>query len=141
MKIISSTRINCFYLNKNKLNNFSHLIRIIYRTKLVKSDNEEHLRNESYFYNLDLSYSQCYNKNKAKIDLFKKAIKETTLYCLDFHCILYNNVPQRFKFKEENKEYRNAINSLINDLEKEKNEFNQITWEVNCLNIDIKKIN
>ena len=85
MKIISNTRINCFYLNKNKLNNFSHLIRIIYRTKLVKSDNEEHLRNESYFYNLDLSYSQCYNKNKAKIDLFKKAIKETTLYCLDFH--------------------------------------------------------
>jgi hypothetical protein len=141
MKIISNTRINCFYLNKNKLTNFSHLIRIIYRTKLIKSDNEEHLRSESYFYNLDLSYSQCYNKNKAKIDLFKKAIKETTLYCLDFHCILYNNVPQRFKFKEENKEYRNAINSLINDLEKEKNEFNQITWEVNCLNIDIKKIN
>ena len=141
MKIISNTRINCFYLNKNKLTNFSHLIRIIYRTKLIKSEDGEDFTSDPYFYNLDLSYSQCYNKNKAKIDLFKKAIKETTLYCLDFHCILYNNVPERFKFKEENKEYRKAINSLINDLEKEKNEFNRITWEINCLNIDIKKIN
>ena len=140
MKIISNTRINCFYLNKNKLTNFSHLIRIIYRTKLIKSEDGEDLTSDPYFYNLDLSYSQSYNKNKSKIDLFKQAIKETTLYCLDFHWILYNNVPERFKFKEENKEYRKAINSLINDLEKEKNEFNRITWEVSCLNIDIKKI-
>ena len=84
---------------------------------MIKSEDGEDLTSDPYFYNLDLSYSQSYNKNKSKIDLFKQAIKETTLYCLDFHCILYNNVPERFKFKEENKEYRKAINSLINDLE------------------------
>ena len=141
MKIISNTGIKSFYLNKNKITNFSQLIRIIYRTKLIKSENREDLSSGSNFYNLDLSNSQCYNKNKAKIYLFKQAIKETTLYCLDFRSILYNKVPKRFNFKEVNKEYKKAVDSLINELEEEKKEYNHIAWEVNCLNIDIKKIN
>ena len=41
MKIISNTRINYLYLMKNKLTNFSQLIRIIYRTKLIKMKKEK----------------------------------------------------------------------------------------------------
>ena len=140
MKVISNSRINSFYLYNNKLSNFSHLIRIIYRTKLIKSEEGENLRSESYFYNLDLSNNQCYNKNKVKIDLFKQAIKETTLYCLDFCHILYNSVPSRLKKTKENEEYKKAVDSLTTYLTEEKNEYNQIAWNVNCLNIDIKKI-
>ena len=140
MKVISNSRINSFYLYNNKLSNFSHLIRIIYRTKLIKSEEGENLRSESYFYNLDLSNNQCYNKNKAKIDLFKQAIKETTLYCLDFCHILYNSVPSRLKKTKENEEYTKAVDSLTTYLTEEKNEYNQIAWNANCLNIDIKKI-
>ena len=140
MKIISNTRINYLYLMKNKLTNFSQLIRIIYRTKLIKSDDEEGLRSESHFYNLDLSDNQCYNKNKAKIDLFKQSIKETTLCCLDFCHILYNLNPDKIKISEENKDYRKDVDSLKIYLGKERNEYNKINWEENCLNIDIKKI-
>jgi len=140
MKIISNTRIYCLYLNKNKITDFSQLIRIIYRTKLIKSDNEEDLSSDPYLYNLDLSDNQCYNKNNAKIDLFKQAIKETTLYCIDFCHILYNRDPGRVFFSTENKEFRKAIDSLAVDLEKEKNESIQIFGELNSLNADIKKI-
>ena len=122
MKIISNTGINYLYLMKNKLTNFSQLIRIIYRTRLIKSDDEEGLRSESHFYNLDLSDNQCYNKNKAKIDLFKQSIKETTLCCLDFCHILYNLKPDKIKISEENKDYRKAVDSLKIYLEKERNE-------------------
>ena len=140
MKIISNTRIYCLYLNKNKITDFSQLIRIIYRTKLIKSDNEEDLTSDPYLYNLDLSDNQCYNKNNVKIDLFKQAIKETTLYCIDFCHILYNRDPGRVVFSAENKEFRKAIDSLAVDLEKEKNESFQIIGELNSLNADIKKI-
>ena len=140
MKIISNTKINCLYLNKNKITDFSQLIRIIYRTKLIKSENEGDLISEPYFYNLDLSDNQCYNKNKDKIDLFKQAIKETTLYCLDFCHILYNRDPGRVSLSAENKEFRKAIDSIIIDLEKETNESIQIIGELNNLNVDIKKI-
>ena len=140
MKIISNTRIYCLYLNKNKITDFSQLIRIIYRAKLIKSDNEEDLISDPYLYNLDLSDNQCYNKNNVKIDLFKQAIKETTLYCIDFCHILYNHDPGRVVFSVENKEFRKAIDSLAVDLEKEKNESIQIIWEINSLNAYIKKI-
>ena len=140
MKIISNTRIYCLYLNKNKITDFSQLIRIIYRTKLIKSDNEEDLTSDPYLYNLDLSDNQCYNKNNVKIDLFKQAIKETTLYCIDFSHILYNSDPGRVVFSAENKEFRKAIDSLAVKLEKEKNESIQIFGELNSLNADIKKI-
>ena len=141
MKVISNTRINCLYLMKNKLTNFSQLIRIIYRTRLIKSEGGEELGRESFFYNLDLSENPCYNKNKAKIDLFKQAIKETTLYCLDFCHILYNLNPDKIKISEENKDYRKAVDSLKINLEKERNELNQISFMENNLNIDIKNIN
>ena len=140
MKIISNTKINCLYLNKNKITDFSQLIRIIYRSKLIKSENEGDLISEPYFYNLDLSDNQCYNKNKDKIDLFKQAIKETTLYCLDFCHILYNRDPGRVSLSAENKEFRKAIDSIIIYLEKETNESIQIIGELNNLNVDIKKI-
>jgi len=141
MKVISNTSINCLYLNKNKITNISQLIRIIYRTKLIKSEDGKVFRDESYFYNLDLSDNQCYNKNKAKIDIFKQAIKETTLYCLDFCRILYNPEPVHLKLSEKNKEYRKAIDSLITNLKEEKNKYDKIIYEENCLNVDIKRIN
>ena len=140
MKIISNTRINCLYLMKNKLTNFSQLIRIINRTRLIKSDDRENLNRESYFYNLDLSDNQCYNKNKNKIDLFKQAIKDTTLYCLDFCRILFNR-KGKIRNSKQNKKYIDAVDSLKYFLEKEKNKLNKKIFEENSLKIDIKNIN
>jgi hypothetical protein len=97
MRIISKTNNEYLYLCKNKINNIDQLIKIIYRTKLIKIDeqkkNEEIYISESSFFNLDLSYNICINKNEQKIKLFKDILEDTTLFCLDFSHILYGKKP------------------------------------------------
>jgi hypothetical protein len=109
MRIISNTNNEYLYLCKNKINNIDQLIKIIYRTKLIKIDeqkkNEEIYINESSFFNLDLSYNICINKNEQKIKLFKDILEDTTLFCLDFSHILYGKKPSELieiKEKGEN---------------------------------------
>ena len=118
LRVISNTNIDYLYLYKNKINDFSQLLRIIYRTKLIQKDEEKNLRDSPYLYNLDLSKNDCYNKNIDKINLLKEAIEKTTLYCLDISHILYGNKPDKFIKDYYNKNYRNEIDKLNEDLNK-----------------------
>ena len=122
MRVISNTNIDYLYLYKNKINDFSQLLRIIYRTKLIQKEEEKNLRGSPYLYNLDLSKNDCYNKNIDKINLLKEAIDNTTLYCLDISHILYGNRPDNFIKDYYNKNYKDMIDILNEELNrKEKN--------------------
>ena len=117
MRVISNTNIYYLYLYKNKINDFSQLLRIIYRTKLIKKEEEKNLKGSPYLYNLDLSNNDCYNKNIDKIKLLKEAIEKTTLYCLDISHILYGKEPDNFRKDYDNVRYGEEIKSLTTELE------------------------
>ena len=73
MRVISNSHLDYLYLNKNKISNFDQCLRILFRTKLVKTDGEKDASyHNPYFYNLDLSYNNCHNKNINKLKLFEK---------------------------------------------------------------------
>ena len=174
MRIMSNTKIESLYLFQNKINDFSQLLRIIYRTQLItkkengienkgennkennkekskenKKDNKKEnnienknlkiLKEDSILYNLDLGNNICYNKNKDKIELLKQCSEETTLYCLDFSQILYNNFPEIFK--KSNTDYEDYIVGWIKELDINQKKYNKIIGDINCNEIDKNKLN
>ena len=170
MRVMSNTNIESLYLYKNEINDFSQLLRIISRTKLIskkesgiennienndekskenkedntKENNKENknetiIREDSNLYNLDLSNNICYNKNKYKVKLLKQYIEESTLYCIDFSQILYNNFPEIFKTKVHT-DYIDYIIEWIKELDKKQKKYNKIIGEINFNEIDKKKI-
>ena len=143
IKVISNTNIKQLYLYKNNFNNFDNLIRIIYSTKLVKTNMEKLITKNIYaetnLMNLDISSSDYYNKNPKNIKLLNNIIKETTLYCLDISHIFFGYK----KFKPENyknENYNNSINSLKNELEKIKKEYEILVGRIRNNDIDIKNL-
>ena len=157
MRIMSNTNIDYLYLNKNKIYNFDNLLRIIYRTKLIKDNeekkNEKIYQGEPYLYNIDLSYNDCYNKNKDKIEILKDGIKETTIYFLDISHILYGLYPKKMIDLGNNlknhqksieviqlKNYIKSVEELKKELEEEQIKYNKTIWEINKNEIKNKKI-
>ena len=167
MRIISNTSINLISLNNNQINNIEGLLKIIFRTKLIKIKSKKvdidkmDFCGESYFYNLDLGKNCCYNKNKDKIDLLKKGIEETTLSCLDFSQIIFNPIPQLNPFlfelnkdkktndKETNDKSKNdkdqnlyykSVKSLVIKLKKEQYSYKERIWKLKNTNSEIEKI-
>ena len=118
--LTQNTNIEYLYLYKNKINDFSQILRIIYRTKLIKKETEENIKGSSDLNNLDLSNNDCYNKNIYKLKLLIKAIDETTLYCLDISHILKEE-PDRF-LEMNNNYYNNYDSEIKSFMEKLKNE-------------------
>ena len=114
MRIISNTNIEELYLYKNNINNIDQCLRIIYRTKLIKIEedinNEKIYKSESYLHNLDLSNNYCINKNNNKINLITNINEDMTLYCLDISCILLGRKADHQT--KVNKEYQESIDSL-----------------------------
>ena len=139
-RIINNTDIFSLYLYKNKITNFNQLLKIIYRTKLVKNknDNEKYIhRDESTLKNLDLSNNNILIKNVKHIDFVMKIIDETNLGCLDISQILYN---QNKNDKEifVNK-YKRKIDELISILEKDKNRKIKNMKDFGSNQIDLKR--
>ena len=140
MRVISNCHLDCLYLNKNNIYNFDQCLRILFRTKLVKSDKEEKddSNDEPYLYNLDLSYHFCYAKNTTKLKMFEKGIKETQLYCLDFSRILLDLDPDKCYYKWK---YKNEVNNLVKYLQKEVEDYKKACFNINVNEVNIKKIN
>ena len=139
MRVISNCHLDYLYLNRNKIFNFDQCLRILYRTKLVKSDKEEKEDSyvDPYLYNLNLSYHICYDKNTTKLKLFEKGIKETQLYCLGFSQILLDIKPDECKNKMK---YRKEVDNLVKNLEKEEEDYKKTLKNINVNEVDIKKI-
>ena len=140
MRIISNSNIEYLYLNKNKINDFSQCLRILFRTRLIKRE-KEIIKGNSVLYNLDISHNICFNKNKEKIELFKVICKETSLYCLDASQIIYDNNPDKYKKKKVlNKKYFASVEDLIKKISLNQNEFNENIGYLNNNLIDQKKL-
>ena len=138
MRVISNCHLDCLYLDKNKINNFNQCLRILYRTKLVKSNEEkDDLYYAPYLYNLDLSCNVCYNKNTTKLKLLEKGIKETQLYCLSFSQILFGLFPEKFN---NNLQYKKEVDNLVTILQKEEKEYKDTCYKINVNEVNIKKI-
>ena len=143
LRIISNTKIECLYLKNNHISDFSQILRIIYRTKLIKDTDKGEIKNkiirgESDLYNLDISDNYCYNKNEDKIKLLETSIKETTLYCLDISKIIYNYFNK--ELRKENNHYNKSVGDLKQILEKEQKEYNKNTRELRNNQIDNNKL-
>ena len=129
MRIMSNTNIEYLYLYKNRLNDFDDCLRMLYRTKLVLTDEEEKKikkKNskeegkkdkkyimDSCLYNIDLSNNDYINKNIEEIELLKKIFEETTLYSLDLSHILFGSDPNKVL-----KIYKDKGKNFLNDYEK-----------------------
>ena len=139
MRVISNCHLDYLYLNRNKIFNFDQCLRILYRTKLVKSDKEEKEDSyvDPYLYNLNLSYHICYDKNTTKLKLFEKGIKETQLYCLGFSQILLDIKPDECNYIMK---YRKEVDNLVKILEKEEEDYKKTLKNINVNEVDIKKI-
>ena len=137
MRIISNTHIQTLYLFKNKIYSFNDILRIIYRTKIVKNEKEEldeyqkdkkcNLGHSSFLGNLDLSDNYCWTKNEQQLSLLKNIIKDTSLYSLDISHILAGQNPSKYleATNQNNLDYRTKINGIKEDLEKEKEEYEE----------------
>ena len=139
MRVISNCHLDYLYLNRNKIFNFDQCLRILYQTKLVKSDKEEKEDSyvDPYLYNLNLSYHICYDKNTTKLKLFEKGIKETQLYCLGFSQILLDINPDKCNYKMK---YRKEVDNLVKNLQKEEEDYKKTLKNINVNEVNIKKI-
>ena len=143
-RIISNTVINHLYLFKNKITNFNELIKIIYRTKLIKEENETDDNvmkdDDSILLNLDLSSNDLWSKNLDQIILIKKIIEETNLSCLDISHILFGLNPEKKIKVKENEKYINSIDNFKEELEKIQKEYNESFKNKISLEYEMKQI-
>ena len=142
MRLISNTQLDTIYLYKNKITNFNDCLRIIGRTKLIKiiNDEKEVKKDPSFLFNLDLSENPCLNLNTSKIEILRNLINDTNLFCLDLSHILLGVRPKDLPDSQENSKYRAEVNKLSEDLNKEKEDYEQNLWEKKCLKIDIDEV-
>ena len=141
LRVINNTDIRYLYLYKNKITNMSDLLRIIYRTKIVKEENnylDNKIDEESFLINLDLSNNDIYFNNKNYINLLNKIIDESCLYCLDISHILYGPNPQRREINEKNVEYRKKVEELQKKLEKDYTDYINLIRNLRNNEVDIK---
>ena len=145
MRIISNTKIECLYIYRNKISDFSQCLRIIYRTKLIKDNDKKGdldkkpIRDDSILYNLDISNNICYNKNKNKIELLQNLCDETTLYCLDFSKILYDYNSESYKNNFSNI-YTECVENLKKKLENEQDEYTKSIGDLRRNTIDKERL-
>ena len=108
MRLISNTQLDTIYLYKNKINNFNDCLRIIGRKKSVKNiEFEKDMEKDPLFlFNLDLSENPCLNLNISKIEILKRLIIDTNLFCLDLSHILLGAKPKDLEESQDNSKYR-----------------------------------
>jgi len=137
LKIISNSHIRTLYLYKNKLNNFNDFLRILFRTKIIKKKKNKKLviKNENTaLINLDLSNNDFPIKNSSQLELLKKIIQETTLYCLDMCHILSIE-----KKKDEDAKYTKEIQNIKTLLENQKNNYINVVKEIRKSKVNMNK--
>ena len=146
MRTISNSKIEYLYLFKNKFNDFDDCLRMLYRTKLVVSNEEKKenegkiLRGESNLYNLDLSNNDYYIKNIDQIKLLQKILKETTLFCIDISHILFGPDPNKvLKLKEYN-DYHKYVLKFRDTLNEQQKEYIHIIENINSYEIYKEKL-
>lgn len=140
VKIISNTKMKYLYLYKNKITNNNEFLRILYRTKLIKENDESSEQNDGPFLiNLDLSNNELYTRNSSNMILLKTFLKETTLSCLDISHILYGSNPEKKSSTSENQNYRKKVEEIKKGLEDDKKNYLKILKDIRINKVDINR--
>ena len=144
MKVMSYTELRSLYLFKNRITNFNIFLRILYRTKLIKDEDniDPIIGDQSFLANLDLSNNDIQIKNINHIALLNKIVKQTNLYCLDISHILYGLNPQKYQNASSslNIDYKNKVENLKKELEKDKTNYIEVIKEIRKNKVDISKL-
>ena len=117
-KIISkfNNSLDILYLNQNEINNNDNLLKIISRTKIIYTKEEDKKRViidldiNQILKNLDISKNNIFFTNKNQIVLFKKLLNDSYLLCLDYSIILKDYENEKYL------EYKSEINTLKEEL-------------------------
>ena len=124
-RLISNTDLKHLSFFRNRINDFSDCIRIIYRTKLIKGKEEKDnpVDNNISLLNLDLSSNDPWNQFIEQVHLINKIVDESTLGCLDISHILLGPNPDKGSIQGA---YRKAVEEILNKLTdyKKKHELN-----------------
>ena len=140
IRMISNGKIRQLYLNGVKIKSFIELLRIIYRTKIIKEKNDHYIyQNESFLFNLDLSNNEIFFKTPNYINLLTKVIENSTIQCLDISHILFGKNPEKFKKEKANKEYVREVENLANLLEGQKKNYMSSLNKININKVDIDR--
>ena len=119
-RIISNTNIQYVSFFRNRILNFDDCIRIIYRTKLIKTEKEKDiLDNNIPLLSLDLSNNESWIQYPNQVKLIYKISNETTLGCLDISHILYGLNPDRTN-KSKDPLYKNAVEDIRTKIKNDK---------------------
>ena len=140
IRVISNTKIAYLYLYKNKISNNNDFLRILYRTKLIKEENDVCDENDGAFLmNIDLSNNDLFPRNSSHIILLNNIIKETTLCCLDISHILYGANPDKRVMTSENVNYRKKVEEIRKYLEDDKKKYAKTLREIRINTVDINR--
>ena len=144
MKIISLSNIRTLYLPKNQFSNFNNFLRILFRTKILKNRADGVgniiINEDTTLLNLDLSTNEFFNKNEYHINLLKKIIKETSIYCLDICHILQGINPERKKLGDMSN-YNKGVEDLKSFLVNQQKDYTNIIKIIRKSKNDISKFN
>ena len=145
-KIISNSGLKHIYFFKNKISNFKEALRIIYRTRIIKKNEDEKNiklidKSNSVLQSLDISNNYIINKNEKYIQIFSKIIKETSLDMLDFSKIIYDNSPKVKEKTLKDKTYGKEVQNLVKNLSEKKDEYIDLMTELRSANTDINRFN
>ena len=152
-KMISrfSKSIEIIYLNNNEIQNNDNLLRIISRTKIIYSLNEDknkninrnifviNLNKNNILKSLDISKNNIYIRNKNQLLLIKSLIKDTYLSCLDYSLILKDIEHHEIFETKYYKDYNKELNSFIDSINLIKNERNKLLEYINEIKIFYNK--
>ena len=169
MRVMSNTNIESLYLYKNQLSDFSQILRILYRTKLlikkeiIRNENSQENKKENNQENYKGIKSEDNNKNK-KVKIIRG---ESLLYNLDLsnnncynknidklellkqsiedstlYCLDISNILYN-NFPEtlkRSKDYLDFINNWNKELNSEQKKYNKTIGDINFNEIDKKRI-
>jgi hypothetical protein len=113
--------LETLYLNQNEIKNNDNLLRIIARTRIIysKEENKDNiiiiLDENSKIQNLDISKNCIYMKNQNQISLFKTLVNDTYLLCLDYSIILDNFERPEIHKGENYKKLKAQVKEMIED--------------------------
>ena len=141
LRLISNTNIRYLYLYKNKMNNFNDFLRIISRTKIIKTEEKDKIiifNEETSLTNLDLSNNDYFLKNSVQINLLKKLIENTSLYCLDISHILLGPSPEKWTEKSENKNYKYSVDEIKQHLGQIKDNYAKLVRDIRSNTVDVE---
>ena len=140
LRTISNAKISHLYLNSVKIQSYIELLRIIYRAKIIKEKNVGYINiNESFLFNLDLSYNDIYFKTPTFIKLLTDIIDNSTILCLDISHIIYGNYPDRFDTRKASIKYINEVDELKKLLVDKKEKYFKNKNKIKNRKVDIER--